>query len=90
MSTLLPPNSSPLERAVEAATALEIATPINTLWNPDECQANALPWLAWALVAWAARMSAASEGAAAEGVGPAGAVEALAASWRALQAVGHG
>ena len=49
MSTLLPPNSSPLERAVEAATTLGIETPINTLWNPDECQADALPWLAWAL-----------------------------------------
>lgn len=49
MSTLLPPNSSPIERAVEAATALGIDLRISDLWNPKTCPDSALPWLAWAL-----------------------------------------
>ena len=49
MSTLLPPNSSPIERAIEAATALGIDLRISDLWNPAKCPDSALPWLAWAL-----------------------------------------
>lgn len=51
MSSLLPRNSTPAERAIEAALARisDVATPQRTLWNPDTCPAALLPWLAWAL-----------------------------------------
>jgi phage tail P2-like protein len=51
MSSLLPPNASPLERAFEGATARlgDVPTPQRDLWNPDTCPAELLPWLAWAL-----------------------------------------
>jgi len=51
MSSLLPPNASPLERAFEGATARlgDVPTPLRDLWNPDTCPADLLPWLAWAL-----------------------------------------
>jgi len=51
MSSLLPPNATPLERAFEAATAriASVPTPNRDLWNPDTCPAPLLPWLAWAL-----------------------------------------
>jgi phage tail P2-like protein len=47
--SLLPPNSSDQERAMEAATqrATELPAPQRTLWNADTCPANLLPWLAW-------------------------------------------
>lgn len=48
--TLLPPNASPLERALEAATARVGAIPIpGGLWDPATCPLAILPWLAWAL-----------------------------------------
>ncbi len=52
MSSLLPPNSTALERAIEGAmaspiTAIEI--PISQLWNPQTCPLHMLPYLAWAL-----------------------------------------
>lgn len=50
MSSLLPPNSSPLERdlekIIEGCTGLPIA--IKTLWDPWACPSALLPWLAWA------------------------------------------
>lgn len=51
MSSLLPPNSSALERALETVTARagEIPAPLRTLWNPNTIPASLLPWLAWAL-----------------------------------------
>jgi len=51
MTTLLPPNATPLERALEAATARlsDVPTPIEPLWNPDTCPVELLPYLAWAL-----------------------------------------
>jgi phage tail P2-like protein len=49
MSDLLPPNATALERA--AAVALtqlaEIPVPLRTLWNPDTCPVDLLPYLAW-------------------------------------------
>lgn len=50
MSDLLPPNATPQERALSEATARigSVPTPVRTVWNPDTCQADALPWLAWA------------------------------------------
>jgi phage tail P2-like protein len=49
--SLLPANSTPDERAIEAATARasSLDVPIGDLWNPRTCPAALLPWLAWAL-----------------------------------------
>ena len=51
MSSLLPPNASASERALDEATSRVGAVPvaIADLWNPQTCPATALPWLAWAL-----------------------------------------
>lgn len=47
---LLPPNASPLERALvdSTARATEVPVPVRDIWNPDTCPANLLAWLAWA------------------------------------------
>lgn len=49
--TLLPPNSTPVERGFEDAarriTALPV--PVRDAWTPATCPAPLLPWLAWAL-----------------------------------------
>lgn len=49
--TLLPPNATPLERAIDAAGArvTDIPVPLRRLWNPDTCPAALLPYLAYAL-----------------------------------------
>lgn len=49
--TLLPPNATPLDRAIERATAPlgDIPVPIDTVWDPYACPAELLPWLAWAV-----------------------------------------
>lgn len=48
--TLLPPNTTFLERS--AATALaeieRVPVPLRDLWHPDRCPARLLPYLAWA------------------------------------------
>ena len=51
MSDLLPPQSTPAERAIAASLARLDAVPvaIGTLWTPADCPAAFLPWLAWAL-----------------------------------------
>jgi phage tail P2-like protein len=51
MTGILPPTSTPVETALEAATARpgEVAVPVGDLWNPAACPAAMLPWLAWAL-----------------------------------------
>ncbi|VDS09246.1 Phage tail protein (Tail_P2_I) [Paracoccus haematequi] len=48
---LLPPNCTPLERALSLAMARlgEIDTPARLMWDPDRIPAAYLPWLAWAL-----------------------------------------
>jgi phage tail P2-like protein len=51
--SLLPPNSTPLERAVErvAIDAIDaIELPHRDLWNPDTCPIELLPWLALTVV----------------------------------------
>ncbi len=48
--TLLPPNSTRLERAIEGANGAALAdvpVPIRDLWNPATCPAALLPFLAW-------------------------------------------
>jgi len=49
--TLLPPNATPLERALEAATARigDVTAPIDTLLDPATIDADWLPWLGWGL-----------------------------------------
>ncbi|MEG3080833.1 phage tail protein I [Halomonas sp. 5021] len=48
---LLPANSTPLERAAAQALAeiQDVPVPLRQLWNPYDCPAHLLPYLAWAL-----------------------------------------
>lgn len=50
MNSLLPPNSTTQERAIEGASARMADVPVHLrkLWNPDTCPENLLAWLAWA------------------------------------------
>lgn len=51
-ATLLPPSSTPLERALDQAAAARLAalpSVIASLWNADTCPAALLPYLAWAM-----------------------------------------
>ncbi|MGR3893569.1 phage tail protein I [Pseudomonas sp. 1176_21] len=48
MQSLLPLNSTPLERAVEAASVEDLQIALRTLYNPDTCPAHLLYQLAWA------------------------------------------
>ncbi|WP_374406517.1 phage tail protein I [Pelagerythrobacter sp.] len=47
--SLLPPNATRLERAVEQAGAglADVPVPLRHLWNPATCPVTLLPWLAW-------------------------------------------
>lgn len=48
--TLLPPNASPLEKALESAVVTPpLPVPLRSLWSPQTCPAALLPWLAWGL-----------------------------------------
>lgn len=49
--TLLPPNATALERALEAAAARisDVPVPLRALSNPWTCPLSLLPYLAWAL-----------------------------------------
>jgi phage tail P2-like protein len=48
---LLPPNATPLERALSSAGARlgDVPRPLVTLWDPYACPLPILPWLAWGL-----------------------------------------
>ncbi len=48
MASLLPHNSTLLERAIEAATTESITAPLRVLYNPDTCPAHLLHQLGWA------------------------------------------
>lgn len=50
-SHLLPPNATPMERAISQAASRgeTIPTPLRELWDPWTCPESHLPWLAWAL-----------------------------------------
>ena len=48
MASLLPLNSTPLERAIEATFVEQTMIPLRTLYNPDTCPLHLLPHLAWA------------------------------------------
>lgn len=47
--SLLPPNVTRLERALEATGARlsDVPVPLRDIWNPATCPAYLLPWLAW-------------------------------------------
>ncbi len=49
MESLLPPNASPLERALEKTTYSTYQLPLNIsdAWDPDKCPEHMLPFLAW-------------------------------------------
>jgi phage tail P2-like protein len=50
LPTLLPPNASAFERAMEQAMqAAPLPRPIRDLWSADDCPVEFLPWLAWGL-----------------------------------------
>ena len=61
MTSLLPPNSTATELALETATARasDIDVPVDLLWRPEACPAALLPWLGWALSVddWSAEWS---------------------------------
>lgn len=48
MNSLLPINSTPLERAIEAANAGDTKILLRTLYDPATCPVHLLPQLAWA------------------------------------------
>lgn len=50
MSDLLPPNSTPAERALSEAMARigDVPVIVKQVWNADTAPENILPWLAWA------------------------------------------
>ncbi|WP_223432548.1 phage tail protein I [Pseudomonas sp. GL-B-26] len=48
MTSLLPSNSTQLERALEAAFYEKTLVPLRTLYNADTCPVHLLPHLAWA------------------------------------------
>lgn len=48
MMHLLPPNRSPLEARVAASHPLALPVPLRSLYNPETCPAELLPFLAWA------------------------------------------
>ena len=47
MTSLLPPNSTPLERAIEAATDDTSDVPLRSIYDPETCPVRLLPFLAW-------------------------------------------
>lgn len=47
MTSLLPNNSTLLERAIEAATRDNLPVPLRDIYNPDTCPVPLLPNLAW-------------------------------------------
>lgn len=51
MNSLLPPNATALERALEAVTARisDVPIPAPAIIDPDTCPESLLPWLAWAM-----------------------------------------
>ena len=50
-NNMLPPSASSFMRSTEKVTErlTDIPVDLRKLWNPDECPADLLPYLAWAL-----------------------------------------
>lgn len=51
MTSILPPNATKAERALEGAAAriADVPMPARDYWNPATCPVGFLPWLAWAV-----------------------------------------
>ena len=51
MTDLLPRNATTQERAMANTVARisSVQTPLRSLWSPQDCPADFLPWLAWGL-----------------------------------------
>lgn len=52
MTSILPPNATALERALERLAGQRIdaiGVPLRDLWSAENCPEALLPWLAWAL-----------------------------------------
>ena len=52
MTSILPPNRTPFEEAIEGASAARFPPPVHLIadvWNPETCPADLLPYLAWGL-----------------------------------------
>lgn len=48
--SILPPNASALQKALEAAIAAPaLPVPLRSIWNASTCPAALLPWLAWTM-----------------------------------------
>ena len=49
--SVLPPASTPLEKAAEqvAAYLVDLPVPVRDVWSPQDCPEGHLPWLAWGL-----------------------------------------
>ena len=47
MTSILPPNATETELAIEAAVDTEVPVPIRAVICPDGCLPELLPWLAW-------------------------------------------
>lgn len=50
MTSLLPINATPQEVALDLTTAriADVEVPTRSIWSPQDCPADLLPWLAWA------------------------------------------
>nr|BDD47148.1 phage tail protein I [Saccharospirillaceae bacterium] len=50
-NSFLPPNVTALERALEKTInrTTDLPSPLRALWSTDDCPAELLPWLAWAM-----------------------------------------
>lgn len=48
-SSILPPGSTQLEKSLEqvAAAILDMPVPVRSVWSPESCPVELLPWLAW-------------------------------------------
>ena len=51
MTSILPPRSTKLQKALEQVTIdlLDLPVELRKLWSPTDCPASHLPWLAWGL-----------------------------------------
>lgn len=47
--SLLPPNTSRLERKLEQTARFDLPVPLRELWSIEECPEHLLPWLGWSL-----------------------------------------
>lgn len=73
MTSLLPPNATGAERALEQAMRAGIdLSAVGTLWNPETCPPDVLPFLAWgvAISHWDSTWSEAQKRAAVAGAIP--------------------